>query len=108
MSAETQKWFDQNHTSRSTKPISAVLAATKCARASLRKMRCWTLGSGGFLGSALASVLSSGLASTIFGSALFGSVDLGSFGLASGLTSALATRLAGVSPAAIVVLAMSF
>ncbi len=27
ISAETQKWFDQNHTSRSTKPISAFTAA---------------------------------------------------------------------------------
>src|SRR5216683_4405035 len=36
-SALTQKWFDQNHTRRSTKPISALIAASKRARASLRK-----------------------------------------------------------------------
>src|SRR4029077_3649513 len=36
-SALTQKWFDQNHTKRSTKPISALIAASKRARASLRK-----------------------------------------------------------------------
>src|SRR5438105_531536 len=33
----TQKWFDQNHTNRSTKPISALRAASILALASLRK-----------------------------------------------------------------------
>src|SRR5215471_8782128 len=33
----TQKWFDQNHTSRSTKPISALSAASIRILASLRK-----------------------------------------------------------------------
>ena len=33
----TQKWFDQNHTNRSTKPISALSAASMRALASLRK-----------------------------------------------------------------------
>ena len=39
-SAETQKWFDQNQTSRSTKPISAAIAASSRALASLRKSCC--------------------------------------------------------------------
>ena len=30
MSAETQKWFDQNQTKRSAKPISALVAASNC------------------------------------------------------------------------------
>ena len=34
--AEMQKWFDQNHTSRSVKPISAASAASMRALTSLR------------------------------------------------------------------------
>src|SRR5215472_2387972 len=45
LSAETQKWLDQNQTSRSTKPIWALPAASKRALASLRMICC---GSGGF------------------------------------------------------------
>src|SRR6516165_763904 len=34
--ALTQKWFDQNHTRRSTRPVSALIAASKWTLASLR------------------------------------------------------------------------
>ena len=44
LSAETQKWFDQNQTNRSTSPISALAAASKRALASLKMICC---GSGG-------------------------------------------------------------
>src|SRR6202035_2405037 len=46
LSAETQKWFDQNQTSRSAKPMSAVAAASKRALASFCSSCC---GSGGSL-----------------------------------------------------------
>ena len=52
LSAETQKWFDQNQTNRSTRPISASAAASKRALASLRMICC---GSGGFEAGALLS-----------------------------------------------------
>jgi len=37
-SALTQKWFDQNHTSRSAKPISALTAASIRALASANRV----------------------------------------------------------------------
>src|SRR5580704_15200437 len=49
LSAETQKWFDQNHTKRSTKPTSAVAAASKRALASLSRSCCGNGGGGGWL-----------------------------------------------------------
>ena len=45
-SAETQKWFDQNHTSRSTKPISGASAASKRAFTSRWKICCGTASAG--------------------------------------------------------------
>src|SRR5580698_824813 len=47
LSAETQKWLDQNHTSRSTKPVLGATAESMRALASFRKSCC---GSGGGAG----------------------------------------------------------
>ena len=45
IAAEMQKWFDQNQTSRSTKPMSAPVAASKRALASFENnlLRQWRL-----------------------------------------------------------------
>ena len=65
-SAETQKWFDQNHTSRSTKPISASIAASMRALTSRLTFCCGGVGCGGAGGSGTAIVAaSSGFGSSI-------------------------------------------
>src|SRR5258708_3408226 len=58
-SAETQKWFDQNHTSRSAKPISAPIAAS--VRALISRLRFWAggLGVAGSAGGGTAAMVAS-------------------------------------------------
>ncbi len=49
LATETEKWFDQNATSRSTKPIGAAQARARRAAASTRNI-CCSSGGGGFTG----------------------------------------------------------
>src|SRR4051812_47942788 len=67
LSAATQKWLDQNHASRSAKPISAPSAAAKRALASPRKISRTTFGSSGLApaGSVVASAGAGAMASVL-------------------------------------------
>src|SRR5579884_2504423 len=67
-SALTQKWLDQNHTSRSTKPISASIAARNRASASSKKMR---RGSGTSFGASAVSGGASGAVAIWFSMPVF-------------------------------------